>query len=203
MKAAVLTIALFAGVFLSSCQKETITPQASNTKTTVSTPVTTATATTTAQLTQSVAPAVDTVKGFLRVQLAKDAANTDNILINFNPGASPADVVNEDAPYLKGMGVVNLSSLSSDNKECAINALPLTAHGRAVALKVNAAANGTYKLNLMTVQSIPDGVTIYLKDNYLRDSLDFRRNTSYAFNIVKADSTTYGAGRFSIVLHKN
>jgi hypothetical protein len=201
MKLALFTLAIFGSICFVSCQKETIIPGTDSSSITTTTGTTTTT--TTAPLTQAVtAPEVDTVKGYLRVQLAANATSTDNILINFNPKASAAYVINEDAPYFKGFGAVNLSSLTSDGKACAINAMPLTTQGTSVALKVNAKTDGTYQLNMMTIQAIPSNFNIYLKDNYLRDSLDFRKNQSYSFNIATSDTTTYGSGRFSIVLHK-
>src|ERR1700733_3037169 len=76
--------------------------------------------------------------GYLRVQLAKDAVNTDNVLIEFSPKANAAFVRNEDAPTFAGFGQVSLSSLSSDNVDLAINMLPLPEHGATVKLAIGA-----------------------------------------------------------------
>ncbi|MDF2430852.1 MAG: hypothetical protein JWP44_483 [Mucilaginibacter sp.] len=203
MKKGFFTLLLLTGLYLSSCQKDTtVKPQTSATlnsqATTVATPA--LSHTTTSNVTT---PAVDTVKGYMRVQLAASATSTDNILVAFNPASSAAFVKSEDAIYLQGFGAVSLSSLTSDGKACSINTMPLTVSGRTVALNVSAKANGLYTLKLLALSSIPLTYGIWLKDRYTKDSLDFRNNNTYAFNIATKDTTSYGKNRFTIVLRKN
>jgi len=40
-------------------------------------------------------------------------------------------------------------------------------------------------------------------DTFKNDSLDFRANPSYSFNIYMAYGTSYGSGRFSLVVRQN
>ncbi|HZY36965.1 MAG TPA: hypothetical protein VFE53_09970 [Mucilaginibacter sp.] len=186
----IFTVLVLAGLGLSSCQKDNVAPK-SDTSPKTTTPVTTATAPT------------DTVKGYLRVQLAMNATAIDDVLIDFNPAANPKYSGSQDARTFDGMGAVTLSSLSSDGYALAINQLPLVSTGTTVGLVVNAQATGVYKLNLTTISStIPSTVNIWLKDMRQKDSLDFRRYPSYAFNINKSDSTTYGSHRFKLVLRE-
>ena len=146
---------------------------------------------------------ISAVKGYLRVQVAADAVNTDDILINFNSAASLAFVRSEDAPTFNGNGFITLSSLSSDNVPLAINASPLPVQSEKIKLMVNAKADGTYSLNLTKLSTIPANFEIWLMDNYKKDSLDFRNNPSYAFDMKIADTTSYGSGRFSLVIRQN
>jgi hypothetical protein len=140
------------------------------------------------------------VTGYLRVQLTKDSINSDNILIAFNPSAKPIYVSGEDAPTLQGFGQVSLSSLSSNNIPLAINTLPLTKAGLKIGLQVNAQASGVYSLDMITISNIPSMYHIWLKDNYQKDSLDYRANPKYAFNINNSDTASFGSNRFKLVI---
>lgn len=186
-----------AGLGFSACQKDAIAPTAgvTQTDTKVTASITTAT--------NQDPIGNDTTKGYLRLQLALDTINYDNILIEFNPAASALYLNTEDAKTFAGMGAVSLSSLSEDNFLLAINQLPLVPSGTSVGLAIGAQASGVYKLNLITVSAtIPSSVQIWLKDKCKNDSLDFRRYPSYAFNIDKSDTTTYGSHRFTLVVRE-
>jgi hypothetical protein len=148
-------------------------------------------------------PDTTNIKGNIHLQLARDPVNTDNILIDFNPNAKTAYVPNEDAPSLPGSGWVSLSSLSSDSVALSINTLPLTNQRLTIGLVVNAKTDGVYNLNMISINSVPSIFEIWLIDNYKKDSLDFRQNKSYAFDLYKADTNSYGSHRFSLVIHED
>ena len=139
----------------------------------------------------------------LRLQLAKDAINTDDIYIGFNSAAKRQYVDDQDAAYKIGTGMVSLASISSDNVALAINKLPLPKQSDTIFLKVNATADGMYKLNMTEMEGIPQLYDVWLMDAYKNDSLDMRHNTSYAFNLYKADTSSYGSKRFSLVIRQN
>jgi hypothetical protein len=195
MKNRIFALLLLSIIYLSSCQKDAIEP------TVTPTPVTPKVVASTTALNQDTV-SNDTTKGYLRIQLAENAVNFDNILIDFNPAAHAAFVRSEDAPAMSGSGAESLSSLSSDGVALAINQLPLVTSGTTVALKVDAKTTGIYNLNMVTISSIPANINIWLKDNYKKDSLDFRLYSTYAFNIDKADTNSFGSHRFSVVLRK-
>jgi len=182
---------VLAGACLSACQKDALVPsgssQGNQTK-----------SSTTTVLNQDTV-SNDTTRGYLRVQLAADATNTDNVLIEFSPNSKSSYVSNEDARTFKGFGQVSLSSISSDNVLLSINSLPLSTKGTAVKLAVSAKSKGTFKLNLSTIHGIPNTFDIWLKDKFKKDSTNFRVNPSYSFTI-SSDTTTYGSNRFSVVL---
>jgi len=194
MKQKICTLLILTAIGFSACQKEGIIPVTSSSQ---SGQKGSASSTT---LNQGTVVSNDTTKGYLRVQLAQDSVNTDNILIKFSPAASANFSRNEDAPFLQGMGSVSFSSLSADHVALAINQLPLVSSGTTIGLAVSAKATGVYKLNLLTISAIPSTIDIWLKDNYKKDSLDFRNNPTYAFNLTTTDTSTYGSHRFSLVL---
>jgi len=190
------TILAVTCIFFAACQKDSSAPEPVATGTTKKTTSSVTTST-------PVAAANDTTKGYLRLQLAKDSTNTDDILVEFNPASKASFVSTEDAHAFAGFGQESLSSLSSDGVSLAINTLPLWSKGTTVALSVSAKATGTYRLNLTTISSVPAAFDIYLKDNLKNDSLDFRKYPSYAFNLVVTDNATFGSKRFSLVLRQH
>jgi len=193
----ILTVLVLAGLGLSACQKDAVTPAGTNNQTTAKTP------TSVTKPTNDGPVANDTTKGYLRVQLAMNTASYDDILIQFNPNSHAAYSGAEDAKTFAGFGAVSLSSLSSDNFSLSINTLPLVSTGTTVGLAVGANATGIYKLNLVTISStIPSSVTVWLKDKYKKDSLDFKKYPSYAFNVNKNDTATFGSHRFTLVMRE-
>ncbi len=193
----ILTVLVLAGFGFSSCQKDAVAPTSTTNKTTQKTTTSVTTPTNNGPV------ANDTTKGYLKVQLAMNATSFDDVLIEFNPNSRAAYSGAEDAKTFAGFGAVSLSSLSSDNFPLAINTLPLVSTGTTVGLAVGANATGIYKLNLTTISStVPSSVSIWLKDSYKKDSLDFKQYPSYAFNINKSDSASYGSHRFTLVMHE-
>ena len=74
---------------------------------------------------------------------------------------------------------------------------------RIIRLNVNASTDGVYKLNMLEIKGIPQIFDIWLKDAYKKDSLDMRHNNTYAFDVIKSDTNTYGSKRFSLVIRQN
>jgi hypothetical protein len=138
--------------------------------------------------------------GYLKITLAMDTVSTDAALICFDPAAQAAFVKGEDAPYFQGFGQVSLSSFSSDKIALAINVLPLLQRGTSVGLSVSAKSDGNYKLRLDSVKAIPATYTVWLKDNYKKDSTIIKQSGAYAFSLSKADTASFGANRFRLVI---
>lgn len=139
----------------------------------------------------------------LRLQMAKDTINKDDLFISFQSNAKPTLDLTEDAPYRVGAGKVSIASMSSDHVALAVNKLPFVTNGQTIAIKVGASASGTYKLNLTEINGIPKLFDIWLQDRLRLDSNDMRVNPTYAFDIDKTDTNSYGASRFAIVLRQN
>jgi hypothetical protein len=199
MKYRIAAILAIAAIYLTSCQKEaTVDPNTDTTQGTQQLPPTSIGLNRDSAGVTTTGSAIDTTKGYFCVKLDKDSVNTDGIMIEFNPAAKAAYSGAEDARFLQGFGSVSLSSLSSDNIALSINTVPLVASGTTVRLVVNATSTGTYKLNLTKISTISAKYDIWLKDKYLKDSLDFRHNPAYLFDLT-ADTNSYGSHRFSIV----
>jgi hypothetical protein len=145
-----------------------------------------------------------TVLQYMRLQLFKDAINTDDTYIGFNPTYKTQYSAMEDAPYFQGFGQVSLCSFSSDNMPLAINKLPLPGvQSLTIHLKISAKEDGVYSLNMIDIVAIPQLFEVWLMDAYKKDSLDMRANKTYAFNLTEADTNSYGSKRFSLVIRQN
>ena len=142
---------------------------------------------------------------YLRLQMAQDSVDTDDILIRFNDTLKNQKYAGEiDAPYKTGSGKVSLSSLSTDNMALAINTVPLPNKAEEkVPLNISAVSDGIYTLNMKSIVAVPQLFDIWLMDAYRKDSLDMRHNSTYTFNVIKSDTNSFGAKRFSLVFRQN
>ncbi len=140
---------------------------------------------------------------YLKLQLANNAGATDDIMISFNGAATNAYDLNLDATYFQGNGTVNLYSISSDNINLAINALPLPRKSVKIRLGMAVKTDGDYKLNLTHLVNVTQLFDIWLIDAYKKDSLNLRHSASYSFNVIKSDTNSYGSRRFSLVIRQN
>lgn len=141
---------------------------------------------------------------YLRLQLIKDAVNTDDIIIKFDSTANAKYNADEDAKYLQGFGQEQLFSYSADSVPLAINVLPLPKqHPDVIRLNVSAKTSGAYQLYMKEINNIPRLYDVWLMDRYNTDSLDMRQNNTYSFNLDKNDSASYGANRFTLVIRQN
>ena len=136
--------------------------------------------------------------GAFKIKMQKDSSAIDETAVIFNKTASPAFSNTSDAVYFPGFGIGSLASVTSDGISCAIQKTPFTP-GKTVRLNVNAKSNGIYILKLSYLNKIPQNVNVWLMDSYMKDSLDMRVG-NYAFQVIKSDTTTFGKGRFKIIL---
>jgi len=145
-----------------------------------------------------------TANQHLILSLIKDTINYEDSFIGFNKNASPKLVPNEDARYLNGSSKVHLATLSSDNAKLAINRQPLpTSDITSIPLIVTATSDGTYQLNLKEFSGIPSIYQVYLKDNYLKDSVNLRMHPNYTFSISNSDKFSYGTKRFVLLIKED
>ncbi len=194
MKKKYYTVLFLVALLFAGCKKEAVTPE----------PVANQLNQSTSQQTTSNkgASAVDTA-ALIQLKLAKDSINIDGIIIEFDPNSKPTYSDLEDAIYFQGYGEVSLWSYSSDNIPLAINTLPFPKTSLTITLAVHAKTDGIYKLSMETIYAVPVIYEIWLKDNYKKDSLDFRHNKIYAFNLSLADTNSFGSHRFSLVIRQN
>ncbi|MGN6640490.1 MAG: hypothetical protein ACTHJ8_16385 [Mucilaginibacter sp.] len=196
MKKGTIAILLMSIIYFSACQKNAVSPNTTQDKGSDR-------SITSVNLgTPKHDTSANNVTGYLRLQFAKDSVTSDGILLQFDPASSTAYHPGEDALAMGGFGVLHLASLSSDNIPLAINDLPLTWHGLTVKLRVYAKNSGVYKMNMQEISSVPDSYQVWLKDQYQKDSVNFRQNPSYTFNINTADTSSFGSNRFKLVIHE-
>jgi hypothetical protein len=140
----------------------------------------------------------------LRVKLAKDASNAEDIVINFSSMATGKFTAATDAEYIQGYGTVNLSGISQDNIKVAIHSMPLPKlQEQALKLYVTASASGNYTLALNEINALPRLYDIWLIDHYMKDSLDFRQYPVYNLGIDISDTSSFGNNRFTLVIRQN
>jgi hypothetical protein len=113
-----------------------------------------------------------------------------------------AKYAEDDAQDINGTSLpVVMASLTSDGILASVNHMPDYTRGINVKLYVNANADGLYNLSIEGIRNIDTLYDIYLVDNYKKDSLDIRRYGTYAFNISKSDTSSFGGGRFELSIH--
>lgn len=151
----------------------------------------------------STAPIQNNVLQYLRMNLAADTINKEETILRFNNSSKTTFDINEDAQYLPGSGAVSLSSITADSVQVAINNMPLPKQTQSVKLVVKTTADGQFTLNMTEVKSIPQLFQVWLKDAYNKDSLDFRHNITYTFNVLHSDTNSFGSNRFSVVIRQD
>jgi sugar lactone lactonase YvrE len=140
---------------------------------------------------------------YLRLQMVLDTFYNEDIVIRFNKGAGATFNFDDDGLYKTGFGKVSLFSLTSDHVPLAINVQPLPKSNETIGLGVSATVDGVYQLKVKELVGIPQLFEVWLMDSYKNDSLDLRHNTTYTFNISKADTNSYGNNRFRLVIRQN
>ena len=195
MKASIL---LLATIFLfAACKKETVV--ASKTPPVTQSPSTSGSNQGQVSTTTTATPP-DTLadRAMMKIKLVKDSDNYDETMFIFTHSASSSFDLNEDSPYFPGYGQESLSSISADGRDLVINTLPYTP-GAPIRLNVNAKSDGAFSLQISFENKIPANVDVTIKDSYLKSSTNIS-SAPYQFNVVKSDTSTYGANRFTLIL---
>lgn len=150
--------------------------------------------------TPSVAAQADTIPdgAIVKIKLQQDSASIDETILEFKHGASANYSNSEDAVYFPGFGKGSICSVTHDGVNCAIQAISF-APGKAVPLKITAKYDGVYTLKTGLARTLPSGKGLWLKDAYRKDSLNIRI-WNYRFDIIKSDTNSYSARRFSLVI---
>ncbi|MFN7312078.1 MAG: T9SS type A sorting domain-containing protein [Bacteroidota bacterium] len=136
----------------------------------------------------------------LYVKMVRDSVNMDEAWINLKPGNSNTFVNNEDAPKFYN-SLINLSVLTSDNKEVQINNAQPIISNDTFYLNTQAGANGTYQLNI-DPSNIIATVGVFLIDRKLNTITNLRQQNTVSFTIANNDTTTFKR-RFAVVFTAN
>ncbi len=181
-----LSILLLAALFLlAACQKEAaVAPPKTKSITSVAV----------AKIIQDTIPD----NAAFKIQLVADNINTDETMFLFKHNQGLNFDATDDGLYFQGNGLVNLSSISLDGRDLGIYWLPYT-QGMSIGLDVKTRTDGAYSLKLSYQTKIPATIQIWLKDAFLKDSIDVR-TTPYNFNVLKSNTNTYGNQRFKLVI---
>lgn len=146
------------------------------------------------------APVQETIPTGMHLQLTKDSMVNTQCGIYFAKEWDDKFHNTEDALDLDGASPkVYLSSYSADGVRTSINQLAdYKQTGKKIKLYVRATSSGLYNLDLVDINADTAQYKFYLIDHFKNDSLDIGRYKSYAFNIVTADTATFGANRFEL-----
>jgi trimeric autotransporter adhesin len=143
---------------------------------------------------------------YLRLKMITDSVNYSDMVIGFNSTSATKYNPIEDSEFLLGSGAPEaISGMSSDNIHVSVKWLPLPKNSlnQVIKLNVSAAASGLYTIERTDFKEIPAIYELWLMDNYKKDSLDIRHNTTYAFNININDTASYGNNRFRVVIRED
>ncbi len=119
-------------------------------------------------------------------------------MLTFNHLATYKYSSSNDAPYFTGFGQVSLASVSSDGIDLSINQVPYMP-GMSIALDVRAKIDGDYQLGISYEHTMPANIQVWLKDNYLKDSVNVCLK-KYNFKVITSDTSSFGKKRFRLVL---
>ncbi|MGV8880490.1 MAG: T9SS type A sorting domain-containing protein [Sphingobacteriaceae bacterium] len=93
---------------------------------------------------------------------------------------------------------VYMSSYSADGKRTAINRYADYTKSKPIKLFVNATTGGSYKLKIEDIRNIDALYDIWLRDHYLKDSVNIRETGTYNFSIDKSVAASFGGERFEL-----
>ncbi|QKJ30953.1 T9SS type A sorting domain-containing protein [Mucilaginibacter mali] len=140
-------------------------------------------------------------EGNILLQMVQDSANYDFAELRFMDSYNKNYVEAEDADDLNGSGqVVFFGAMTADNHLVAIASQPFDKKRTSVYLSVNDNTSGTFKINKVNLNAIPDKYDVWLMDHFKNDSLDLRAGTTYSFAIDKNNAATYGSARLEVVV---
>jgi len=147
----------------------------------------------------------DAKQQLFRLRLVIDSLNYDDIAIGFKSTASSKYDLWEDTGYLAGIGAsTGFASFSSDSIPLSVNFVPLPKQAPLVIrLSVNAVISGRLTIVKTQLDPLPKIYELWLIDKYKKDSLDIRNNSTYAFDVDRNDSATFGENRFELVIRQN
>lgn len=125
-----------------------------------------------------------------------DQYNKEETAVVFKTGDDAAFGA-DDAVYFAG-GTVSLSTLTSDERNVAINFMPEIKKVKEISLMINAAASGVFKLKF-TDLAAAGRFRVFLQDELLQNTVDVKTNPEYSFSIDKKNLLSYGSKRFKII----
>jgi hypothetical protein len=138
---------------------------------------------------------------YIILQAVKNPHATSETVVRFDDRVSLVYNPAKDKMFKPGYGKVSLAAVSGNDKDLSVFTVPFpNAQSEQIKLNVNATNNGAYNLSFKNAASIPDLYNVWLKDACKKDSINIKIKDSYSFNIDNTDTTTFGTGRFTLVI---
>ncbi|QKJ30951.1 T9SS type A sorting domain-containing protein [Mucilaginibacter mali] len=142
-----------------------------------------------------------TAEGNIKLQMVQDSANYDFAQLRYLDTYDKNYNETEDADDFNGSGqVVFFGAMTADNHLVAIASQPLDKKLTSVYLSVNDNSSGKFKINKVDLSNIPDKFDVFLMDHFKKDSIDLRKDSTYAFTMDKTNPATYGNARMEVVI---
>jgi hypothetical protein len=130
--------------------------------------------------------------------IASKGTSRDETVIHFREDATVAFDGHADARKMANTSL-NIASKIEGGNLLAINSLPFLNCNTAVELSLSEVTPGSYKLAFSEYESLPNDISITLKDQYLDSTINVK-NGSYSFSVTSAPAS-YGASRFKLEFH--
>ena len=134
------------------------------------------------------------IENVLRIKLLNKAGDGDETVVFFQKQATTGFDENLDALKLYG-GSLNVSSLTADGKDLAMNALPAT--GNRIKLNLKNNAIGSYSFNFSGVSTFGN-LKVSLSDKFLNTLTDLSATPVYNFSTT-SEAASAGSERFELV----
>jgi hypothetical protein len=142
----------------------------------------------------------------IRLSLSKDTTSKSEILIGFNPGSNKKYNQKEDDLYFSGQHAPQAMWVTSADSFKVVSkwlTLPKANQPDTANVTVSALTSGQYTLTRSELKAVPALYDLWLMDNYKKDSLDIRHNSTYIFNIDLNDTASFGKNRFKVIIRED
>ncbi len=140
-------------------------------------------------------------KDYLSVRLIYDSLNNDECIIRFLANKSDSFQSNEDVIKLMNSNY-NVYFISETAQNLAISYLNAFNPNKTYRIKLGIkAAKASYTLRFDELQSFNSG-SVFLKDNYLHQTIDIKYFSNYPFEI-NDQTATQGDERFELIFNEN
>jgi hypothetical protein len=136
----------------------------------------------------------------VRLTLTSSDNLRDEAVIYFSENATEGFDDYDAMKRFNKEGYLNLSSLSPELDNYAINAMPLPVGQKRIPLEVSDVNTGTYSLSFTEFSSLSGLLGLQLEDKYENTITDIRERSVYSFKVNKDNNATYGSGRFALIL---
>lgn len=134
----------------------------------------------------------------VQLELAMANGPADTFYAYAEAGATPAFDAAYDAPKLLNRTGLNLASLAGTER-LAIDGRAAFTATTTIPLALNVPAAGTYSFRVAALPTLPAGLTAYLYDRQLGQTVALTQSKPYTFDVAASQATAAIEGRFSLL----